>query len=101
MTSEDAKCYIRTLLEIGGCDGFDYKQREALNMAIKALGSLRDCKTCKHSENGNCARTEECHECMWESKYEQQTCEEDIHREREQAYMLGYEADGGGADYDT
>ena len=37
MTNEDAKCYIRTLLEIGGCDGFDYKQREALNIAIKAL----------------------------------------------------------------
>ena len=37
MTSEDAKCYIRTLLEVGGCDGFDYKQKEALDMAIKAL----------------------------------------------------------------
>lgn len=35
------------------------------------LEQLRDCKTCKHSDNGNCAGTEECHECMWESKYEQ------------------------------
>lgn len=34
--------------------------------------SERDCKTCKHSINGNCAGTEECHECMWDSKYEQQ-----------------------------
>lgn len=30
----------------------------------------RDCKTCKHSNNGKCAYTEECHECMWESQYE-------------------------------
>ena len=37
MTDEEAKCCIRTLLEIGGCDGFDYKQREALDMAIKVL----------------------------------------------------------------
>ena len=37
MTNEEAKCYIRTLLEVGGCDGFDYKQKEALDLAIKAL----------------------------------------------------------------
>ena len=43
--------------------------QEAKAMAIEALGQLRDCKTCKHSDNGNCAGTEECHECMWESKY--------------------------------
>ena len=50
---------------------------EALDMAIKALEQQqRDCKTCKHSNNGNCAGTEECHECMWESKYEQQPCED-------------------------
>ena len=50
--------------------------------SIKALNQqLRDCKTCKHSDNGNCAGTEECHECMWESKYEQQSCEDYIKRE--------------------
>ena len=48
---------------------------------IKKLPSVtpqqpRDCKTCKHSDKGNCAGTEECHECMWDSKYEQQPCEE-------------------------
>ena len=32
----------------------------------------RDCKTCTHSNNGECAYSEECHECMWESKYKQQ-----------------------------
>lgn len=45
---------------------------EGYNMAIKALEQKsRDCKTCIHSYKGNCAGTEECHECMWESKYEQ------------------------------
>lgn len=42
---------------------------------------LRDCKTCKHSDKGNCAGTEECHECMWESKYEQLPCEDCISRD--------------------
>lgn len=41
----------------------------------------RDCKSCKHSNNGKCAYTEECHECMWENKYEQQPCEDAISRE--------------------
>ena len=45
---------------------------DALEMAIKALEQeSRDCKTCIHSNKGKCAGTEECHECMWESKYEQ------------------------------
>lgn len=35
MTNEEAKHCIRKLLEIGGCDGFDYKEKEALEMAIK------------------------------------------------------------------
>lgn len=37
MTKEDAKEYIVGLLEVGGSDGFDYNQKEALTMAIKAL----------------------------------------------------------------
>lgn len=32
----------------------------------------RDCASCKHSNNGECAYTEECHKCMWESQYERQ-----------------------------
>ena len=37
---------------------------------IKALkGGIRDCKTCGHSTGGKRADTEECHDCMWESKY--------------------------------
>ena len=55
---------------------------EALEMANKALEQQpRDCKTCKHSDSGNCAGTEECHECMWESKYEQESSEDCISRE--------------------
>ena len=42
MTNSEAKSHIRILLEIGGCDGFDYKQEKALNMAIKALESQCD-----------------------------------------------------------
>ena len=37
MTREEAKSNIRILLEIGGSDGFDYKEREALDMAITEL----------------------------------------------------------------
>lgn len=32
----------------------------------------RECACCKHSNNGECAYTEECHKCMWESQYERQ-----------------------------
>ena len=32
----------------------------------------RKCASCKHSNNGECAYTEECHKCMWESQYERQ-----------------------------
>lgn len=32
----------------------------------------RECASCKHSNNGVCAYTEECHKCMWESQYERQ-----------------------------
>lgn len=42
---------------------------------------LRDCKTCKHSDNGNCAYTEECHECMWERKHEQKPCDDCISKQ--------------------
>lgn len=57
------------------------KRVEAFDLAIKALEQQsRDCKTCKHSDNGNCTGTEECHECMWESKYEQEPCEDCISR---------------------
>ena len=52
---------------------------EAVDLAIKALEQEpRDCKSCKHSDNGKCAYTEECHECMWESKYEQEPCDDAI-----------------------
>lgn len=37
MTNEEAKSYIMRLLERGGSDGFDYKEEEALDLAIKAL----------------------------------------------------------------
>ena len=58
------------------------KRVEAFEMAIKALAQQsRDCNSCKHSDNGNCAYTEECHECMWESKYEQQPSDDCISRE--------------------
>lgn len=34
---------------------------------------IRECKNCKHSKDGYMAGTEECHECMWESKQEPKT----------------------------
>lgn len=42
----------------------------------------RNCSSCKHSDNGKCAYTEECHECMWDNKYDQQPCEDCISREQ-------------------
>ena len=41
MTNEEAKSRINTLLEVGGSDGFDYKDIKALEMAIKALEQTR------------------------------------------------------------
>ena len=32
--------------------------------------NVRECNTCKHSNNGETNSTETCHECMWDSKYE-------------------------------
>ena len=76
MTKEEAR---KTLLEISyalGNMGVEYlseKDGEKMREAIQVLEQHpRDCKTCKHSDKGNCAGTEECHECMWSSKYEQQ-----------------------------
>ena len=95
MTIEEAKIIIGNI-PIYGDECYSINEyQEAKTMAIKALGSWeqysdklwknayergkaealeqqkRECNTCKHSDNGNCAYTEECHECMWESKYEQ------------------------------
>ena len=36
---------------------------------IVEADTTRDCKTCGHSNEGKCAGTEECHECMFENKY--------------------------------
>lgn len=139
MTNEEAKCYIRTLLEIGGCDGFDYKQKEALDLAIKALEQqpcIEDyptCTECEHydKEKHYCPRfcqvikdtlaeaqstdavsrqavintifyksDNSCDVVLSTDLMDRikhlpsvtpQASEEDIHREREQAYMLGYE----------
>lgn len=84
MTNEEAikiiksECYTANLLNLDRTRMVN----TALDLAIKALEQQsRDCKTCKHSDNGNCAGTEECHECMWESKYEQQPCEDCISRD--------------------
>lgn len=47
--------------------------------------TTRDCKTCGHSNDGKCAGTEECHDCMWESKYIEADAEE-----RDSAYVNGH-----------
>ena len=72
MTREEALQILDTIPTIG-------EQVDALELAIKALEQeLRDCKTYIHSYKGKCAGTEECHECMWESKYEQEPCDDCI-----------------------
>lgn len=47
MTEEEAKSCINTLLEIGGSDGFDYKEIEALKMAIQSLDIVNDFKSAR------------------------------------------------------
>lgn len=65
--------------------------QEALENYIKMLEQQsRDCKTCKHSKDGKCAYTEECHTCMWENQYEPQPCEDCISR-TQALEMLGDE----------
>lgn len=51
------------------CEKCFYELQEWMTVCIEAENK-RDCKTCIHSDNGKCAYTEECHECMWESQYE-------------------------------
>ena len=45
----------------------------------------RDCENCKHHTGKGCD--------SWDCNFEQEPCAdaEDIHREKEQAYMQGYE----------
>lgn len=47
------------------------KAEKALEQKPKT--DIRECGSCKHSKDGHMAGTEECHECMWESKYKQET----------------------------
>ena len=81
MTREEAIEFGNMWLQINE-DCKDSSTYAFFQMAIKALEQqTRDCKTCKRSNNGECAFTEECHECMWKSKYERQPCEDCISRE--------------------
>ena len=43
----------------------------------------RDCENCKHHTEKGCS--------IWDCEFEQRMTKEDIHREKEQAYMQGYE----------
>lgn len=71
MTNEEAINYFEKSYASGNTDD-ERQHNEALDMAIRALEQQsRDCSSCKHSDDGKCAYTEECHECMWESNYEQ------------------------------
>lgn len=66
-----SECYVANLMNLDRTRMVN----TALDVAVKALESQlqqRNCESCKHSNNGRCAYTEECHECMWENKYEPQ-----------------------------
>lgn len=45
---------------------------QKLSETVEEIVMSIDCKSCKHSDNGKCAYTEECHDCMWKSQYEPQ-----------------------------
>jgi hypothetical protein len=49
----------------------DFLSEILTELEEKPKEESRDCKTCIHSNKGKCAGTEECHSCMYESKYEQ------------------------------
>ncbi len=66
MTRRKAVGIIISLLDVGGSDGFDNEDKEALNMAIEALESISPCDLCRHlySDNDNWCR--ECNATMIE-----------------------------------
>lgn len=67
----ESECYVANLMNLDRTRMVN----TALDVAVKALKSQlqqRNCESCKHSNNGRCAYTEECHECMWGNKYEPQ-----------------------------
>ena len=78
-----------TVVDVGKqepCDTCGYEEgsiycKEHCPHEAKIEQELRICKTCIHSDKGHCAGTEKCHECMWESKYEQAPCGDAISRE--------------------
>lgn len=66
-----SECYVANLMNLDRT----IMVNTALDVVVKVIESQlqqRNCESCKHSNNGRCAYTEECHECMWENKYEPQ-----------------------------
>lgn len=76
MTPEEALVKVRGYLT----DYLPLDSADEIDEIIKALEQpSRNCSSCKHSDNGKCAYTEECHECMWDNKYEQQPCDKCVY----------------------
>lgn len=68
----------------------DYAKIERTRYLVEWLKELqtyrkRECETCKYSEDGKCAGTEKCHECMWKNQYEQEPMRE-FTKEEAKAY---------------
>lgn len=71
-TSQQKNEDIAKAFQFGLGFGFAAKHDEmvrVINEIKKVTKVTRDCKTCGHSKDGKCSYTEECHECMFESKY--------------------------------
>ena len=67
---EFEECISQTGIGCNHCQYHTITEYEIDNSpTIIAADTTRDCKTCGHSNGGKCAYTEECHECMLESKY--------------------------------
>jgi hypothetical protein len=76
MTKEEALVKVRGYLT----DYLPLDSADEIDEIIKALEQpSRNCSSCKHSDNGKCAYTEECHECMWDNKYDKQPCDKCVY----------------------
>ena len=65
----DADAYIDKHEECGWLDDIAVNEFNTITPTIIEADKTRDCNSCAHSDQGRCAGTEVCHECMWSNKF--------------------------------
>ena len=86
--------WIQIILESQDKDGIKCEFQEIVaeygdpDLCTYPEEKQRDCKTCKHSNNGKIAGTETCHECMYNSQYEEKNCDNCQYKDKLDAKCL-------------